>query len=83
MKYYNESNEVIPSNIVQIAEEKGCYSVLYIYKAGKNYGKPKSNLSIKGKSTPFDSDDNARHHQVSLGAEDGIEWVIFESPTGK
>ena len=83
MKYYNKYDEEIPSSIVQIAEEKGCYSVLYIYKAGKNYGKPVSNLNIKDRSTHFDSDDNARPYQVSLGNEDDIEWVVFKSPKGK
>ncbi|MDP3014218.1 MAG: hypothetical protein Q8M92_08265, partial [Candidatus Subteraquimicrobiales bacterium] len=74
--------EEIPSDIVHKAEAIGCYSVLYIYIAGKNYGKPKSNLNIKEKPTPFESDDNARLHQRSLDKKDGIEWVVFESPKG-
>lgn len=83
MKYYNKYDEEIPNNIVKIAEEKGCNSVHYIYKAGKNYGKPVSNLNIKDRPTHFNSDDNARPYQVSLGNEGDIEWVVFKSPKGE
>lgn len=85
MKFYNEDNEEIPSDIVHKAEAIECYSVKYIYKAGKKYRShlPTPNLNIIKESRPFRTHTSAEKHKKSLGRDaDGVEWVVYESPKG-
>lgn len=82
MKFYNEFKEEIPSDIVHNAEDKGCYSVKYIYIKGKKYRSalPATNLNINKESRPFRNYERARDNEELLGSFEGIEWVVYKSP---
>lgn len=83
MKFYNEFNEEIPSDIVHKAEAMECYSVKYIYQDDKEYRCfPASNLNVKGESRPFRSDESAKEYKEPVGSFNEVKWVVYSSPTG-